>query len=66
MINQVGIHLYLVQQELMDYLQLQNIAIEVLARGRVNDESILSNIANKYHNSPSQITLRWQIKKGSL
>lgn len=37
MINQVGIHLYLVQQELMDYLQLQNIAIEVLARGRVND-----------------------------
>jgi len=50
----------------MDYLQLQNIAIEVLARGQVNDESILSNIANKYHNSPSQITLRWQIKKGSL
>ena len=50
----------------MDYLQLQNIAIEVLARGRVNDELILSNIANKYHNSPSQITLRWQIKKGSL
>ena len=48
----------------MDYLQLQNIAIEVLARGRVNDEPILSNIANKYHNSLSQITLRWQIKKG--
>lgn len=53
MINQVGIHLYLVQQELMDYLQLQNITIKVLAHCRVDDESILSNIANKYHNSPS-------------
>lgn len=66
MINQIEIHPYLIQQELIQYLRDEGIAIEAwspLARGKINDEKILIEIANKYSKSPSQIVLRWHLQK---
>lgn len=67
MINQIEIHPYLTQQELVQYFKKEDIVIESwspLARGRVNDEPLLIEIAKKYHKSPSQVTLRWHLQKG--
>lgn len=69
MIDQIEIHPYLPQIELTHYLQTENIAIEAwspLARGKVNEDAILVEIANKYQKSPSQITLRWHLQKGFI
>lgn len=69
MLDQIEIHPYLVQQNLVQYLQKEGIAIEAwspLARGKVNNALLLQNLANKYHKSASQITLRWHIQKGMI
>ena len=66
MINQIEIHPYLVQKELIEYLNKEQIAIEAwspLARGRVVDEPLLINIGQKYQKSSSQVTLRWHVQK---
>ncbi|TSJ92092.1 aldo/keto reductase [Gilliamella apicola] len=66
MINQIEIHPYLVQKELIEYLNKEQIAIEAwspLARGRVVDEPLLINIGKKYQKSASQVTLRWHVQK---
>lgn len=66
MINQIEIHPYLVQKELIEYLNKERIAIEAwspLARGRVVDEPLLINIGKKYQKSASQVTLRWHVQK---
>lgn len=66
MINQIEIHPYLVQKELIEYLNKEQIAIEAwspLARGRVVDEPLLINIGRKYQKSASQVTLRWHVQK---
>lgn len=66
MINQIEIHPYLVQKELIEYLNKEQIAIEAwspLARGRVVEEPLLINIGQKYQKSSSQITLRWHVQK---
>lgn len=69
MINQIEIHPYLTQQSLIQYLTSEEIAIEAwspLARGRVNDEKVLIDIASKYQKSASQVTLRWHLQKGLI
>ena len=66
MINQIEIHPYLVQKELIEYLNKEQIVIEAwspLARGRVVDEPLLMNIGKKYQKSASQVTLRWHVQK---
>ena len=69
MINQIEIHPYLVQKELIEYLNKEQIAIEAwspLARGRVVEEPLLINIGQKYQKSSSQVTLRWHVQKGLI
>ena len=66
MINQIEIHPYLVQKELIEYLNKEQIAIEAwspLARGRVVEEPLLIDIGQKYQKSSSQVTLRWHVQK---
>lgn len=66
MINQIEIHPYLVQKELIEYLNKEQIAIEAwspLARGRVVEEPLLINIGQKYQKTSSQVTLRWHVQK---
>lgn len=69
MINQIEIHPYLTQLELVYYLCKQNIAIEAwspLARNKVVNEPLLIDIGSKYHKSASQVTLHWHIQNGYI
>lgn len=69
MINQIELHPFLTQPKLVQYLQQENIVIEAwspLARGKINDEKLLIALGEKYHKSPTQITLRWHMQKGHI
>lgn len=65
-VNQVEFHPGLYQKELMDFCKENKIVLEAyspLARGKVSDNDVLSNIASKYNKTPAQITLRWILDK---
>lgn len=67
MVNQVECHPYLVQQPLLDFCHSYNIVYEAwspIMRGKVNDIPLLIKLSEKYHKSPVQIVLRWDLQKG--
>ena len=67
MVNQVECHPYLVQQPLIDFCHSYNIVYEAwspIMRGKVNAIPLLTELAEKYHKSPVQIVLRWDLQKG--
>lgn len=66
-VNQVELHIFLQQPELVKYCQEQEIAIEAyspLAHARSMDNPVISKIAAKHHKTYAQIMLRWCIEKG--
>lgn len=66
-VNQVELHVFLQQPELIEYCQERNIVVEAyspLSRGKVMDDSIVLAIAKKHNKSYAQIMLRWLIEKG--
>ncbi len=67
MVNQVEFHPELVQPELLQFCQHNQIQMEAwrpIMKGRVNGIALLQELAEKYHKSPVQIVLRWDIQKG--
>jgi len=67
MVNQFEFHPELVQPELLQFCkenQIQPEAWRPIMKGRVNEIEILQELAAKYHKSPVQIVLRWDIQKG--
>ena len=67
MVNQVECHPHLVQQPLIDFCQSHNIVYEAwspIMRGKVNEIPLFSELSLKYHKSPVQIVLRWDLQKG--
>lgn len=61
-VNQVELHVFLQQPELIAYCQQEGIVVEAyspLAHGKVMDDPIVQKIADKYHKSYAQIMLRW-------
>ncbi|RKS84507.1 diketogulonate reductase-like aldo/keto reductase [Orbus hercynius] len=69
MINQIELHPYFTQEKLVQYLRQEQIAIEAwspLAQGKVNEDTLLISLGEKYHKSASQITLRWHMQKGYI
>ncbi len=67
MINQVECHPHLVQQPLIDFCQSNQIVYEAwspIMRGKVNGIPLFSELSEKYHKSPVQIVLRWDLQKG--
>ena len=68
-VNQVELHVFLQQPELLKYCREKGIAVEAyspLAHGRGLDEPELARIGNKYGKSPTQIMLRWCIEVGTI
>ncbi len=70
-VNQVELHPYLVQQDLIDFCKQRNIAPEAwspLGSSKTNllDEETLTAIAEKYEKTAAQVILRWNIEKGCL
>ena len=67
MVNQMEFHPYLVQQDLLDYCNTRKIQYEAwspLMQGRILDLAPVRKIGKKYHKSPVQVVLRWDLQKG--
>lgn len=68
-VNQVELHVYLQQPELIRYCQDQGIIVEAyspLAHGYGLDSPVLRDIAQKYSKTPTHIMLRWCIEQGTI
>jgi diketogulonate reductase-like aldo/keto reductase len=68
-VNQVELHVYLQQPELLAYCAEHGITVEAyspLAHGYGLDNEVLAELAKKYKKTPAQIMLRWCIEKGTV
>ncbi len=66
-INQVELHVFLQQPELIKYCKDHNIQVEAyspLARAHIMDNPTVQSIADKYHKTYAQVMLRWLIDQG--
>lgn len=67
MLNQVEYHPHLAQPELKAFCKEHDILLEAwspLKRGRMFDEPVLVELAEKYGKTPAQIILRWDVETG--
>lgn len=67
--NQIELHPYLSQQDLVEYCNKKNIVVEAWSPLGANktgllEEPILQELAQKYGKSPAQIVLRWNFQRG--
>ncbi len=68
-VNQVELHVFLQQPELIEYCNKENIQVEAyspLARASAMDDPIVKAIAKKYSKSYAQIMLRFLIQLGLI
>jgi diketogulonate reductase-like aldo/keto reductase len=66
-VNQVELHVFLQQPELVAYCKQHDIVLEAyspLAHGHNMDDSMLAEIAKKHSKSPAQIMIRWALQQG--
>lgn len=68
-VNQVELHPYLTQKELVDYCSWKGIVVEswrTLGSGKVHflEEETLKEIGRKYDKTPAQVVLRWNLDRG--
>jgi diketogulonate reductase-like aldo/keto reductase len=68
-VNQVELHVFLQQPELVQYCKDNSIVVEAyspLAHGQGMDDPVLAKIAKKHGKTPAQIMLRWCIEIGTI
>ncbi|MEO5691423.1 MAG: aldo/keto reductase [Candidatus Saccharimonadales bacterium] len=68
-VNQVELHLFLQQPELVDYCNDNQIILEAyspLAHGKEMNNPIITNIAKQHGVSYAQVMLRWCIEQGFI
>lgn len=68
-VNQVELHVYLQQPELLAYCKEQGIVVEAyspLAHGHDLDNPVLKEIGRRYRKTPAQIMLRWCVEVGTI
>ena len=70
-VNQIELHPYLSQNELVEFCTQHNIKIESWSplcanKNNLLDEQILKDLAEKYSKTPAQIILRWNIERGLI
>lgn len=66
-VNQVELHIFLQQPELIDYCRENGIMVEAyspLAHGTPMDDEAVISIAKKHHKTYAQIMLRWCVQRG--
>jgi diketogulonate reductase-like aldo/keto reductase len=64
-VNQVEFHPFLVQPELLKFCQSHKIQMEAwspLMEGQIVTELAVKKLAEKYHKTPAQIVLRWDLQ----
>lgn len=62
MVNQIEIHAGMLQKEVREYCQKHNIVVEAwspLGTGRMLDNTLLKEIAQKYGKAVAQVCIRW-------
>ncbi|ULO07739.1 aldo/keto reductase [Paenibacillus sp. 19GGS1-52] len=67
MVNQVELHPYLSQQELLSFCKEQGIQLEAwspLMQGQLLEQPLLQDIAVKHGKSVAQVILRWDLQRG--
>ncbi|MEK6831071.1 MAG: aldo/keto reductase [Nanoarchaeota archaeon] len=65
-VNQVEFHPLLYQKELLDFCNKNNIVITAycpLARGKISENKLISELASRYKKTPEQISLKWLLEK---
>ncbi len=68
-VNQVELHVFLQQPELLDYCRQNHIAVEAyspLAHGKAMNDPVVAAIAVKHRKSYAQIMLRWCVEQGLI
>lgn len=67
--NQIEVHPYLTQDELRAFDAAHDIATEAwapLARGKVADDPVIKEVAERVGRTPAQVTLRWHVQRGDI
>lgn len=67
-VDQIELHPYLNQEELVEYLEKKNIVAEAWSpfcarKNMLLEEPVLKSLAKKYGKTPAQIVLRWNIER---
>jgi diketogulonate reductase-like aldo/keto reductase len=68
-VNQVELHPYLYQRELLDFCAAKGIAVEAyspLTHGKRLKDRKLVAVASRYSKSPAQILIRWALQHGMV
>jgi 2,5-diketo-D-gluconate reductase A len=68
-VNQIEVHPYLTQDELRAFGTEHQIVTEAwapIARGLVNDDPVIAEIARQVGRTPAQVTLRWHVQRGDV
>lgn len=68
-INQIELHPFLSQVEVSDFCRKKDIAVEAwspLARGRLLDHPLITELAVSHEKTTAQIILRWHLQHGNI
>ena len=69
MVNQVELHVFLQQPDLVDFCKKHDIVVQAyspLAHGHRMDDPVLKEIADKHDKSVAQVMIRWCLEKGTV
>ena len=68
-VNQIEVSPYLTQDPLRAFNKEHEIAVEAwspIARGKVNDDPAITQVAESVGRTPAQVTLRWHVQRGDI
>jgi 2,5-diketo-D-gluconate reductase A len=68
-VNQIEVHPFLAQDELRAFDADHGIVTEAwapIARGKVNQDAVIKEIAGQVGKTPAQVTLRWHVQRGDV
>lgn len=66
-LNQIEVHPYFYPQELIDFCRQENILVQAwrpIAKGNIQEDTILTELSQKYNKTQAQLILRWHLQKG--
>ena len=69
MVNQIEIHPYRSQKNMISYCKENNIQVIAwgpIMRGKIFSDAVMLELADKYNRSVPQITLKWHIQNGVI
>jgi diketogulonate reductase-like aldo/keto reductase len=66
-VNQIEFHPWYYREDLLEYCRDHDIVVEAaapLARTRIFDEPVLTDVAETHGKTPAQVALKWALEKG--